>query len=449
MKFPARLFAFACAGLVPLVSPAANPIVLNQGLNDPHIHIFGEKAYVFASHDKSAENTQFVMDDWWIWSSPDLVHWKQECVIKPETTYIGKPFSSCWATDAAFRNGKYYFYFSESNQQTGVMVGDSPAGPWRDPLGKPLLGSELTPTQEYDPCVFQEADGTGYIIFGVWDYYIAKLNADMISLAEAPRKLELDKKEGPVGNGKTDDKPNVHKVNGRYYLSWGCYYAMADNIYGPYVYKGTVMNKQTSFVPGYDTPTWPNGPLQGRHGNFFSWHNQTYFTYCDMSQTGNRYFRDAFISYVHYKANGEMAPIRVDGIGVGEYQAEAGDIQAEDYFQADGVTKEECSEGGFMVTAHGSGGSLVYPNIHGLAACTGIGLRVAAEEGTDGAIEVRENSPKGRLLAEYAVQSTGGANKFESASCPFTEKPQGETLCLVLRGTAESAIHLNAFSLEK
>ncbi|GAL67206.1 hypothetical protein JCM19301_1818 [Jejuia pallidilutea] len=106
----------------------------------------------------------------------------------------------------------------------------------------------------------------------------------------------------------TDDKPFIHKYNGKYYLSWGCFYAMSNNLYGPYNYVDTVI-KESSFAKGYDSPTWPNGFLQGRHGSFFEWHNQWYYVYCDISQTGNRYFRDAFLSYVHYKANGEMATI--------------------------------------------------------------------------------------------------------------------------------------------
>jgi hypothetical protein len=48
---------------------------------------------------------------------------------------------------------------------------------------------------------------------------------------------------------------------------------------------------------------------------FFEFRNQWYFAYCDISHTGNRYFRDTFISYVHYKESGEMALIRVDGTG--------------------------------------------------------------------------------------------------------------------------------------
>lgn len=96
---------------------ARNPFVANLGLNDPHIPIFGGRAYVFASHDRSMTNMTFVMDDWWIRSSPDLVHWTNECVIKPEQTLIRKPFAGCWAADAACRHGKYLQFISDDKKQ--------------------------------------------------------------------------------------------------------------------------------------------------------------------------------------------------------------------------------------------------------------------------------------------------------------------------------------------
>ncbi|MEL7160818.1 MAG: family 43 glycosylhydrolase, partial [Bacteroidota bacterium] len=262
MKRLAFLVVLSSLGLC-----AQNPIVPNRGLNDPHIHIFNDTAYVYATHDKSAANTQFVMEDWWIWSSPDLVNWTHRSTLDPADTYIGGDFGGCWATDVGHHNGKYYWYFSEKNQQTGVAVGPSPVGPWRDALGKPLLTEDLTPTDEYDMAIFAE-DGKHYILFGVWDYYLAELGDDMISLAEAPRKVEFDRLVGPYGEGKTDDKPYLHKYGDTYYLSWGAFYATAPNLYGPYTYRGTVMDA-SSFAPGYDTPTWPHGFLQGRHGSFF------------------------------------------------------------------------------------------------------------------------------------------------------------------------------------
>ena len=395
------------------VSFAANPIIPNQGVNDPHIHIFDGKAYLYATHDKSAKNTTFIMEDWWIWSSEDLVNWTRESVLNPEDTYIGKGFKSAWATDAAERNGKYYWYFSEANEQTGVVVGETPIGPWKDILGKPLLTSEMTSTHEYDPGILKDGEDH-YIIFGAFNYHIAKLNDDMISLAEAPKPVDVinargpytDSSDGPFAGTGTDDKPFLHKRGDIYYLSWGAFYATAESPYGPYTYRGEILS-DVSFQDGTESPTWPHGYLQGRHGSFFEMNGQTYYAYCDISQTGNRYFRDTFISYVHYRQDGSIQPLRVDLTGVGEYDASKGKIEAEDYFESDGFEKLELGSGGFGVSPKKDSAVLTFPNIHGLKDKTVLTATFSNSVPRDADFEVfRRNSNGelqlvGTLKAEY------------------------------------------------
>jgi len=425
---------------------AQNPIVPNKGLNDPHIHIFKDTAYVYASHDKSITNNEFIMEDWWVWSSPDLVNWTQAGTLKPEDTYIGKDFSSCWATDVAFKNNKYYWYFSEGNEQTGVAVSDTPVGPWKDALGKPLLQSDLTPTHEYDMAIFQE-NGQHYILFGVWDYYIAKLNEDMISLAEKPKKIKINNPRGPYNiDGSntqmpTDDKPFLHKYKGKYYLSWGCFYAISNNLYGPYEYVDTII-KETSFTEDYAAPTWPNGFLQGRHGSFFEWHNQWYYAYCDISQTGNRYFRDTFISYIHYKENGEMATIRVDGIGVGQYDANSGAIEAEDYFKSNGLQKVENTIGGFSIKAQDKNAFALYPNIQNLNSKSRMEFQVVTD--TNSEIEVRDGSPDGKLLATLIFEANT-TKEFVKQSTTVSSLKNGQTICIVFKSEVPTDLRINRF----
>ncbi|NND08665.1 MAG: family 43 glycosylhydrolase [Saprospiraceae bacterium] len=419
-----------------------NPIVPDKGVNDPHIHIFEGKAYLYATHDRSIESKRFAMDDWWVWSSDDLVDWRLESVLKPEETYIGKPFDQCWATDAAYRNGQYYWYFSEGNQQCGVVVGDSPTGPWKDPLGKPLLYHELTPTDEYDMSIFQEDDGEFHILFGVWDYYMAPLNDDMISLAGDPVEIVINNPIGPYGPDSTDDKPFLHKYNGKYYLSWGAFYAMSDHLYGPYDYMGTIMNTK-SFAPGYKKPTWPHGPLQGRHGSFFQWHNQWYFAYCDMSQTGNRRFRDTFISYVHYKEDGEIAPIRVDGIGVGRYELQQGRIEAEDYFKAEGAVKKEVADGGFVIDHIDPGDYLVYPNIQGIGAGSELEMNIYVHR--DMQIELRRKDSTGELLGFCSVEKDSSG--WQVIKCQLEEVSDGVDLCVVFQGKGDQLCWVDSFTI--
>jgi arabinoxylan arabinofuranohydrolase len=294
--------------------PTGNPILPGLGVCDPHVRLFGDKAYLYATHDKAKDSTEFVMEDWWIWSSSDLVNWKHECTLRPEQTYIGAGFRSCWATDAAEKNGKYYWYLSEGSARTGVVVADTPTGPWRDPLGRALIGDGVIPTGAYDPGVFIDDDGTPYIVLGVWDYYIARLNDDMISLAEPPRKIAIVNPEGPYGPGKTDDKPYLHKRGGVYYLSWGCFYAMADSVYGPYDCRGSIVVE--ALVPATHRYK-DHGITYDRHGSFFEWRGQWYFICNDMSQTGTMFYRDSSICRVNYRSNGEIEPVVLDPAGVG------------------------------------------------------------------------------------------------------------------------------------
>lgn len=419
---------------------AANPIIPNRGVTDPHIHIFNGRAYLFASHDRSAASKKFVMDDWWCWSSDDLVNWKLESVLKPEQTYIGKPYSECFATDAAYRRGKYYWYFSEHNLQIGVVVGDSPAGPWTDPLKHSLLPLSLTPTHQYDPTVFRDDDGQFYLVFGLRNYQIARLNQDMISLAEKPRELVRLKADGtPI---LADDKNFLHKYRDNYYLSWGCSYAMSTNLYGPYQFKRTLFRVE-NFALGCEKPTWPSGVQQGRHGSFFEWHHQWYFACCDMSRTGSRFFRDAIISYVHYRANGEIADIKVDGIGVGEYDVNRGRIEAENYFAASsGTEQREQSDGGFVVGSIADGDYLAYPNIHGLAGKTKIQFNVVGNQGCT--IEIHDCSPAGKLLQTCALPDKGAtACKFDLSPLPDTA-----SLCFVFRGKASDLVQFDSFLIQ-
>jgi arabinoxylan arabinofuranohydrolase len=287
--------------------------IIGKGVNDPHIHRFNDKAYLYASHDHSIENPRFVMKDWQVWSSDDLLNWELESILKPEDTYIGKPIDGCWATDAVEKNGRYYWALSEvtkEKKQIPMVMSDSPGGPWKDMLGKPLLAEGCVDDAVYDPCFFKEDDGTVYILFGCFNYYIGKMTEEMNSVVDL-QSIEIINPEGPYGKGKTDDKVSLHKYNDTYYLSWGAYYATASDLHGPYEYRGCIIDPE-KIEYRFRANTFPHGPSQGRHGNFFEWKGQWYFTYCEMCFSKNRFFRDFWISPVHYREDGSIEPIVIN-----------------------------------------------------------------------------------------------------------------------------------------
>lgn len=225
----------------------------SHGLTDPHVWAEGGRIYLFGGHDESWEtDNTWKMNRWEIWSSDNLRDWRFEDNILPTDTYIGDN-PNCWAGDIVGRDGKFYWYFSNRNDNTGVMVSDRIDGGYRDALGKPLLPKGIISGHPYDPEIFVEGDKY-YIIFASGKYYISELGKDMISLAHEPRQIVVKNSEGAIVT--TQDKSCSFYRDGIYYLVWGSNYATSDNIYGPYLYRGKF--------------------LAGGHSSVFEWNGQWY-----------------------------------------------------------------------------------------------------------------------------------------------------------------------------
>jgi hypothetical protein len=424
--------------------PGGNPIMPGIGLCDPHARCFDGRIYLYATHDASPNNPTYHMNDWWIWSTSDLVHWDQVSVLKPEQTYLRRPFSSCWATDAAFRNGRYYFYFSAGPEEIGVVLGTSPAGPWKDPLRKPLIPKGLVPTEARDPGILMDDDGSAFIVFGTFYYYIARLGDDMISLAEPPRLVEFDRKFGPYGGGKTDDKPYLHRRGGIYYLSWGCFYATADNPYGPYSYKGCIITPETT------APSFRNDHLyMDRHSSFFEIDGQWYIICNDYSNNGaSAYFRNSILAYVHYRDSGEIAPIRIDSTGVGRYDCAAERIEAEDYSKITGGSVRECPSGGFEVRGLRDGSVLLYRNVENVPPYARLTLRLSSQGNHKGRLEIRENGVGGKLFGHAAITPTENWNDYRDLHIPLISTTKAVNLAFIFRGEGAEFARLDSWRIE-
>jgi beta-xylosidase len=190
------------------------------------------------------------MTDWHVFSSKNLKRWKDHGValslsdLKWATKYA-------WAPDCGYKNGKYYFYYPTDQDYIGVAIGDKPEGPFRDPIGKPLI-SRQTPgvknTRDLiDPCIFLDDDEKPYLFFGQLDVCVAELNEDMVSVKGDVKVLK--------GTDRFFEAAWVHKYQGRYYLSYSgkddekkdlIYYAVADHVLGPYKFMGEILGPVNS-----------------------------------------------------------------------------------------------------------------------------------------------------------------------------------------------------------
>ncbi len=397
-----------------IVKSIKNPVIKSMGVCDPHLQVFEEKIYMYCSHDYSVENTTYRMDDWHVWSTVDFREWTLEQIVKPEDFYMGKS-SNCWALDAAEKDGKYYLYFSNKNDDTGVAVSDSPSGPFVDVMKKPLLDGTNTPTREYDPAILRDDDGNDYIVFGApaWaygegGYYIAKLGDDMMSLAEVPKKIELDHE--------ADDKVSLNKINGTYYLTWGSYYAISDSPYGPYTCIG-------------------NTGASEDHGSFIEHNGQIFhsFTIFDPTMVA----RSSGICYVHQKENKELVvdPLILE-YGVGHYDTQWNKIHSQWFMKSEGMEKRDNRRYGFDMCTSGKG-TLWYPNLENSTDKTHISFFASCDCEAGGVIEVRE-CEGGEVIGSVEIRKTGDLwRSYRIFTCELSKSIEDLHLTLSVNGKGE------------
>ena len=259
-----------------------NPLIDTPGMSDPHVLVENDSLYLFTGHDVGFGVDDWVMPDWRIYRTDDLRSWEHVGTIRPQDNYMGEGNTSCWAGDIVARNGKYYWYFSNRKESTGVMVASSPEGPYVDALGHPLVDS-------FDPSIFVDDDNAPYIVYGEHTYWIARLRDSMVELGEHSREIAIER---PTHFPDTD-KNSLHKHNGVYYLSCSGYYATSRTLYGPYVATG-VVGKGYGLDTGF------------AHGDFFEWKGEWYHVWCKYRDRSHDRIRDCFIAPVHYDAQGRM-----------------------------------------------------------------------------------------------------------------------------------------------
>lgn len=452
MKMKKRYFiSLLCVSFGFLFTLAQNPLL--RGYADPHMRIFDGKMYISVGKDLSPERKGFTMPYWEIYSSSDLKTWNSEVRINPESTYLPKDrHNNCWATDIVTRNKKYFFYFSNGGKEMGVMVADAPNGPYKDPLNKPFIPADFSANHEYDPTIFIDDNGEYYVIYGrdgglngeILHYQIARLNQDMLSLAEAPKDLITDQKYGFGGVNRARDHQYFYKYNGLYYLSCGNMYMTSDNIYGPY--------------------TNPRSCGPTGHASFCCYNGQWYHMYeYTCMPYGNRIYRQVSMTYLHYKDNGDMVSDpnfvqsykagmpngRYYHTGVANYSSRWSEIESEWFFKSSGsLKKRECPIGGFEMQNIHNNDYLVFPCITYMKENMQISFNISSQVDTYSKIEIRDSKPDGKLLGVCDISNTGSWSQYKDFTCVLNNTPGTNNLCFIFKGGKGELMRLNKFSLK-
>ena len=141
-----------------------------------------------------------------------------------------------------------------------------------------------------------------------------------------------------------------------------------------------------------------------------------------------------------------MAPIWVDGTGVGRYDANRGSIEAEDYFAASQIQKTEKIGGGFRVSGIDPGDFLTFPNIHGLEGKGELVLRATALEKVE--VEIRRDNPEGEVLASYKLKRNRENGSSEIHTFDFPPQDGQTNLCFVFRGRRDQLLIFDSFTFQ-
>jgi hypothetical protein len=250
---------------------------------DPSVHIFNDKIYIYPSHDiesgvlENDNGDHFNMCDYHVFSMESIDGKVIDHGVALNVKDIPWAGRQLWDSDVAYKNGKYFIYFSMKDRndifRIGVAISDKPEGAFIA-QDSPIKGS-----YSIDPCVFKDDDGSHYMYFGgLWGGQlqryrnnkaiecghepaddepalpsrVVKLHGDMLEFGEVPREvLILDEKGDLLKAGDHErrffEASWMHKYQGKYYFSYStgnthklCY-AVGDNPYGPFTWKGVIM----------------------------------------------------------------------------------------------------------------------------------------------------------------------------------------------------------------
>lgn len=432
------------AAVAAVTSAAAqNPIVQTCYTTDPAPMVHDGRLYVYTGHDEDRADF-FWMQEWRVYSTEDMVNW----------TDHGSPLAiesfewaddRAWAAQCVERNGKFYWYVCLHSKLSnamaiGVAVGDSPTGPFKDAIGKPLYDGSW---DFIDPTVFIDDDGRAYLYWGNPNIYYAELNEDMVSLKGEVRKLDqtvesfgAPNPEARVKGEKYVDTytegPWFYRRGGNYYLLYAAggvpehiAYSMSDSPTGPWRYVGEIM-------PLQDTGSFTN------HCGVIDYKGNSYFFYHTGKLPGGGGFgRSVAVEQFRYNDDGTFPIINATAEGVAPigtldpYRR----VEAETIAFSSGVKSEPNAKTGVYVSETHDGDWIKVREVD-FGTEGPDELRVAAASALRGGrIEVRLDSVDGRLISTVEIPTTGGWERWNTFKADVEEGVTGvHDLYFVFKG---------------
>lgn len=403
------LLCSGCGLLNCLNVNAQRPIIQMKYTADPAPMVYNDTVFLYTTHDED-DAEGFKMQDWLLYTSTDMVNWTDHGVVASLKSFDWvKRDNGAWAEQVVERNGKFYMYCPIHGNGIGVLVSDSPYGPFKDPLGKPLVWQKEH-WDDIDPTVFIDEDGQAYMYWGNPNCYYVKLNEDMISYSGDIVKL----KETPEHY---QEGPWFYKRNGHYYLAFastccpeGIGYAMSDSPTGPWKTKGYIMR--------------PTERTRGNHPGIMDYKGKSYvfgLNYDLLKLETNTHYerRSVSVAEMHYNEDGTIQEV--------PYWADTKLEQIGTFNPFRKVEAETMAWGYGLKTAPNADKSLSVVDVNnGEYICVrGVNFgknkarrfEVSALPLEGGNLKIRLDAPDGKIVGNVNIPQGNETSKYELYSC--------------------------------
>lgn len=403
------LLCSGCGLLNCLNVNAQRPIIQTKYTADPAPMVYNDTVFLYTTHDED-DAEGFKMQDWLLYTSTDMVNWTDHGVVASLKSFDWvKRDNGAWAEQVVERNGKFYMYCPIHGNGIGVLVSDSPYGPFKDSLGKPLVWQKEH-WDDIDPTVFIDEDGQAYMYWGNPNCYYVKLNEDMISYSGDIVKL----KETPEHY---QEGPWFYKRNGHYYLAFastccpeGIGYAMSDSPTGPWKTKGYIMR--------------PTERTRGNHPGIMDYKGKSYvfgLNYDLLKLETNTHYerRSVSVAEMHYNEDGTIQEV--------PYWADTKLEQIGTFNPFRKVEAETMAWGYGLKTAPNADKSLSVVDVNnGEYICVrGVNFgknkarcfEVSALPLEGGNLKIRLDAPDGKIVGNVNIPQGNETSKYELYSC--------------------------------
>lgn len=423
------------------ISYADNPIIQTSYTADPAPMLYDGKVYLYVGEDSAKSGSSYLMPDWRCYSTSDMVNWTDHGVVYSPRNVTWSTARDANASQVWYRNSKFYYYVSTTASDgvgVGVAVSNSPIGPFKDTLGKPLIstskmtGCDATHSwRGLDPTIFVDDDEQAYLYWGNNVCYWTKINKDMISYS-GPVNCISQKDAGFFSD--YEEGPWFYKRNKIYYLLYpsnipeSISYSTSSSPTGPWKAGGQIQPVQTG-----------TGSSSTIHPGMIDYEGKSYFFYHNGALPGGgSYKRSVCIEEFSYNADGSIPklPPTTGGVVKGVRNLNPFDtIQAETICWESGIKTAPCNEGGMAVDSISNGD---YIKVEGVDFKEGAKLFEArvASGGSGGSIELRLDSQTGTLVGTCDITGTGGWQTWSTKSCSVTDAKGVHDLFLNFKGSA-------------